>query len=105
MVSRYSAYRGGSDTVPPDIIDRILVGACAAIWLVLLGTSVAAAVALADLGSGFHQTPKNAHTASVARSLPSVKRTRQFSTTGRRRHRKRHGPGYFSRRTWGSAWQ
>jgi Protein of unknown function (DUF2561) len=62
MVSRYSAYRGGSDTVPPDIIDRILVGACAAIWLVLLGTSVAAAVALADLGSGFHQTPKNAHT-------------------------------------------
>ncbi|WP_139797262.1 DUF2561 family protein, partial [Mycobacterium malmoense] len=40
MVSRYSAYRRGSDTVPPDVVDRILVGACAAIWLVLLGMSV-----------------------------------------------------------------
>ncbi|MEB3982384.1 DUF2561 family protein [Mycobacterium sp. 663a-19] len=55
MVSRYYAYRRGSDTIPPDVIDRILVGACAAIWLVLLGVSVAAAVALADLGRGFHK--------------------------------------------------
>ena len=49
MVSRYSAYRGGSDTVPPDIIDRILVGACAAIWLVLLGTSPSAFLSVALL--------------------------------------------------------
>jgi Protein of unknown function (DUF2561) len=62
MVNRYSAYRRGSDTVPPDVIDRLLVGACAAIWLVLLGVSVAAAVALADLGSGFHKMAKSAHT-------------------------------------------
>lgn len=62
MVSRYSAYRRGSDTVPPDVVDRILVGACAAIWLVLLGMSVAAAVALVDLGRGFHQIAKNPHT-------------------------------------------
>lgn len=62
MVSRYSAYRRGSDTVPPDVVDRILVGACAAIWLVLLGMSVAAAVALVDLGRGFHQMAKNPHT-------------------------------------------
>jgi hypothetical protein len=62
MVSRYSAYRRGSDTIPPDVIDRILVGACAAIWLVLLGVSVAAAVALADLASGFHKMAKNPHT-------------------------------------------
>jgi hypothetical protein len=62
MVSRYSAYRRGSDTVPPDVIDRILLGACAAIWLVLLGVSVAAAVALAELGSGFHKVAKNTHT-------------------------------------------
>lgn len=62
MVSRYSAYRRGSDTVPPDVIDRILVGACAAIWLVLLGVSVAAAVALVDLGRGFHQMAKDPHT-------------------------------------------
>jgi hypothetical protein len=56
MVSRYSAYRRGSDTVPPDVIDRILVGACAVVWLVLLGVSVAAAVALVDLGRGYHKT-------------------------------------------------
>ncbi|WP_204079764.1 DUF2561 family protein [Mycobacterium riyadhense] len=56
MVGRYSAYRRGPDpVVSPDVVDRILVGACAAIWLVLIGVSVAAAVALADLGRGFHK--------------------------------------------------
>jgi hypothetical protein len=65
MVSRYSAYRRGSDTIPPDVIDRLLVGACAAIWLVLLGVSVAAAVALADLGRGFHKHSGSAHTSWV----------------------------------------
>jgi hypothetical protein len=62
MVSRYSAYRRGSDTIPPDVIDRLLLGACAAVWLVLLGVSVAAAVALADLGRGFHKTAGGSHT-------------------------------------------
>jgi hypothetical protein len=62
MVSRYSAYRRGPDTIPPDVIDRILVGACAAIWLVLLGVSVAAVVALADLGRGFHKMAGSSHT-------------------------------------------
>lgn len=62
MVSRYSAYRQGPDTVAPDVIDRILVGACAAIWLLLVGVSVAATVALADLGRGFHKVAKNTHT-------------------------------------------
>jgi Protein of unknown function (DUF2561) len=65
MASRYSAYRHGSDTVPPDVVDRILVGACAAVWLVLIGVSVAAAVALADLGQGFHKTARNSHTTWV----------------------------------------
>ena len=65
MVSRYSAYRRGADTIPPDVVDRILVGACAAIWLVLLGVSVAAAVALADLGRGFHKMAGNSHTTWV----------------------------------------
>jgi len=65
MVSRYSAYRRGSDTIAPDVIDRILLGACAAIWLVLLGVSVAAAVALADLGRGFHRAAGNPHTTWV----------------------------------------
>ena len=65
MVSRYSAYRRGSDTIPPDVIDRILLGACAAIWLVLLGVSVAAAVALADLGRGFRRAAGSPHTTWV----------------------------------------
>ena len=65
MVSRYSAYRHGSDTIPPGVIDRILVGACAAIWLVLLGVSVAAAVALVDLGRGFHKMARSSHTSWV----------------------------------------
>ncbi len=65
MVSRYSAYRAGSDTVSPDVVDRILVGACAAVWLVLLGVSVAAVVALVDLGRGFHKMGNNQHTTWV----------------------------------------
>jgi hypothetical protein len=65
MVSRYSAYRRGSDTIPPGVIDRILVGACAAVWLVLLGVSVAAAVALVDLGRGFHKMARSSHTSWV----------------------------------------
>jgi hypothetical protein len=65
MVSRYSAYRRGPDTVSPDVIDRILLGACAAIWLVLIGVSVAATVALVDLGRGFHKMARNPHTTWV----------------------------------------
>ena len=65
MTSRYSAYRHGPDTVPPDVIDRILVGTCAAVWLVLIGVSVAAAVALTDLGQGFHKMARNSHTTWV----------------------------------------
>jgi hypothetical protein len=65
MVGRYSPYRRGSDTVPPDVIDRILVAACAAIWLLLLGVSVAAAVALVDLGRGFHKVASGSHTTWV----------------------------------------
>ncbi|MFY2858408.1 DUF2561 family protein [Mycobacterium sp. THU-M104] len=65
MVSNYSSRRG-SDTIPPDVIDRLLVGACAAIWLAVLGVSVAAAVALVDLGRGFHKmSASGAHTTAV----------------------------------------
>ncbi|RUP03264.1 MAG: DUF2561 family protein [Mycobacterium sp.] len=66
MVGRYSAYRRGPDpVVNPRIIDRIMIGACAAIWLVLVGVSVAAAVALADLGRGFHKMARTPHTTWV----------------------------------------
>jgi hypothetical protein len=62
MVGRYSAYRQGSDTISPDVVDRILIGACAAVWLLLVGVSVAAIVALADLGRGFHKVARASHT-------------------------------------------
>ncbi len=66
MVGRYSAYRRGPDpVVNPEIIDRVMIGACAAIWLVLVGVSVAAAVALADLGRGFHKMARTPHTTWV----------------------------------------
>ncbi|OBI49993.1 DUF2561 family protein [Mycobacterium sp. E787] len=72
MVSRYSAYRRGSDSIPPDVIDRLLLGACAAVWLVLLGVSVAAAVALVDLGRGFHKTPGGSHTSWVLYAVIAI---------------------------------
>ncbi|KKC02733.1 hypothetical protein AWC17_02345 [Mycobacterium nebraskense] len=96
MVSRYSAYRrlAGDDTISPDVIDRILIGACAAIWLVLLGVSVAAAVALADLGRGFHKAASSTHTTSwvlyaviivsaliIAGAIPMLLRARRMAQT------------------------
>lgn len=43
---------GGSAGRSPDTVDRILVGVCGAIWLVLLAATVIATVALVQLGSG-----------------------------------------------------
>lgn len=94
MVSRYSAYRRGlgDDTVSPDVVDRILIGACAAVWLVLLGVSVAAAVALTDLGRGFHKAAGGTHTTSwvlyavivvsaliIAGAIPMLLRARRMA--------------------------
>lgn len=45
----------------PEVTDRILLGVCAAIWLTLLGMSVAATVALVDLGRGFHEPTESSH--------------------------------------------
>lgn len=45
-----------------DRTDRILLGACAAIWLVALGTGVAATVALVDLGRGHAESSGDAGT-------------------------------------------
>ncbi|WP_102142659.1 DUF2561 family protein [Mycobacterium hubeiense] len=39
-----------------DKLDRILLGACAAVWLAALGAAVAATVALVDLGRGHPET-------------------------------------------------
>jgi hypothetical protein len=48
--------RTGLDTGEFDRTDRILLGACAAVWLAALGAGVAATVALVDLGTGHGQS-------------------------------------------------
>lgn len=36
MLGKYSAYRRGPEgVVAPEVVDRILIGACAAVWLAL----------------------------------------------------------------------
>ena len=44
--------RLGATSEGADNLDRILLAACAAIWLAVLGSAVAATVALVDLGRG-----------------------------------------------------
>lgn len=48
--------RTGLDIGEFDRTDRILLGACAAVWLAALGAGVAATVALVDLGTGHAQS-------------------------------------------------
>ena len=43
------------DGRPPETVDRILVGACGAIWLALIAISVIELLALIDLGRGQHR--------------------------------------------------
>ena len=43
---------GEQDGRSPETVDRLLVGVCGAIWLVLLAVTVTAIVALVDLGRG-----------------------------------------------------
>lgn len=45
-----------------DTTDRVLLGACAAVWLAALGAGVAAAVALVDLGRSHPQGAESADT-------------------------------------------
>lgn len=62
MIDKHSLYRRAEAAISPNVVDRILVGLCAAVWLLLVGMSVAAIVALVDLGRGFHQVARNSHT-------------------------------------------
>jgi len=65
MIDRYSQAWGARSKLTPATADRIVLGSCAVIWLVLVGMSVAALVALMDLSRGFHETKGNPHTSSV----------------------------------------
>jgi hypothetical protein len=51
-----------TDTGEFDRTDRILLGACAAVWLAALGAGVAATVALVDLGTGHAQSTGESET-------------------------------------------
>jgi hypothetical protein len=57
-----SRFGAGLNTGELDRIDRILLAACAAIWLAALGAGVAATVALVDLGSGHEQSSTDSET-------------------------------------------
>jgi Protein of unknown function (DUF2561) len=52
----------GPDNGEFDRTDRILLGACAAVWLAALGAGVAATVALVDLGTGHSQSTGDSQT-------------------------------------------
>jgi hypothetical protein len=65
MVDGYSEAWGEQRMVTSATADRVLVGLCAAVWLAFVGTSVAAIVALMDLGRGFHEGTGSRHTSSV----------------------------------------
>jgi hypothetical protein len=57
-----SRLRTGLDTGEFDRTDRILLGACAAVWLAALGAAVAATVALVDLGTRHAQSTGESET-------------------------------------------
>ena len=61
------------DGRPPETVDRILVGACGAIWLALIAISVIELLALIDLGRGQHRgEAESGHTAWVLYSIIAV---------------------------------
>lgn len=55
------ARRSSQSGWSPEVVDRVLAGSCALIWLVWLGMSVAAVVALIDLGRGFREPAHDSH--------------------------------------------
>jgi len=59
------------DDRSPATVDRVLVGVCGAIWLVLLAVTVIAIVALVDLGRG-HTAGEGKHTPWVLYSVIAV---------------------------------
>ena len=60
------------DDRSPQTVDRILVGVCGAIWLVLLAVSVIAVIALVDLGRGHTLGGGGKHTPWVLYSVIAV---------------------------------
>lgn len=94
MIHKNSQGWGAPGKGTPATADRILIGSCAAVWLALVGTSVAALVALMDLGRGFHEAKGNPHTSAVLyaiivisalvilAAIPMLLRARRISLDG-----------------------
>ncbi|WGI31289.1 DUF2561 family protein [Mycolicibacterium aubagnense] len=59
---------GGS----PDLLDRLLLGGCVALWLAALGAGVAAAVTLVDLGTRHPSGTSSSHTPWLLYSIIGV---------------------------------
>jgi hypothetical protein len=72
MIDRYTQAWGARSKITPVAADRIALGSCAAIWLALVGMSVAALVALMDLSRGFHEAKGNPHTSSVLYAVITI---------------------------------
>lgn len=75
----------------PETVDRVLLGVCAGIWLTWLGLSVAATVALVDLGRGYDEPTTSSHTGLlyvvigvsalvILGAIPVLLRARQSAT-------------------------
>lgn len=93
MVGRNMADRFVRPGYTPEVVDRVLLGVCAAIWLALLGMGVAATVALVDLGRGFDQPAEKSHTGLlyivigisalvILAAIPVLLRARQAGAAG-----------------------
>lgn len=96
MANRYSGAWGPWNRVAPVTADRILVGSCAAVWLALVGMSVAAIVALMDLGRGFHDPKGNPHASAVLYAIIVISALVILAAIPmllRARHVTRDGPG------------
>src|ERR1700734_4206166 len=99
-MDRYSQAWGARGKVTPTTADRIVIGSCVAIWLALVGMSVAALVALMDLGRGFHEAKGNPHTSSVLYAIIIISALIILAAIPmllRARRTTRDGPGVRSR--------
>lgn len=75
MPNTYSNYRRGADTLEPKAVDQIFFATCVGIWLILVGVAVAAAVALTDMGRGFHKGAASSHSTWLLYAVIGVSAT------------------------------
>ena len=67
-MSSTESEKAAGETHSPETVDRLLVGVCGAIWLVLLAVSVIATVALIQLGRG-HTGTREEHSSWLLYSI------------------------------------